>query len=203
MNETIINLYKETYSVSEVMRQIKMSRGKITKILKDADVYEGLSGPNYVAKKQELLRAKMQEKYGVDNISQAQTNSLIERNKIPYDSPQLLDDLEEYTRKVRRHTKNIFNRKNVATPPEVCYYTGIKFNDVLLEEVNPNDPYKRTVDHKHPILQCYLDGWSVEDAGGEDNLIFVLRVVNSIKSNTPHESFLPIAEQLKERLMHK
>lgn len=201
MNNTIINLYKETYSVSEVMRQLNISRGKIVKILKEADVYEGLTGPNYLIKKQEMLKSKMQEKYGVDNISQAKTNSLIKNNDIPYDKSEILEKYEEYSSLVRRHTKNLFIRlkRKGVTLPEKCFYTDVTFGDVLSEEINPNDPNKRTIDHKHPILLCYLDNWSVEEAGGEDNIVFVTRLCNSIKSNTSHDEFLVIANKLKQR----
>ncbi len=81
--------------------------------------------------------------------------------------------------------------------PTYCYYTGIQFAD---EEglVNPNDPRKRSVDHKVPVIICYLNGISVEQAGSIDNLTFVLKYVNSVKSNTEHKSFLAVAHKIRK-----
>ena len=199
INEQIIELYKQTYSVTEVLKSVDYGRNKVVKILKEAGVYEGLNGPNYLATKVKKHRQVMQEKYGVDNISQIKTNQLIESNKIQYDRFDFDDELREYTKQVRNYTKNLVTRKKAVALPTECFYTGIEFAEVNKEQTNPNDPLKRTVDHKHPIILCYFDGWTVEQAGGEDNIVFVLRYINSLKSNTSHECFLPIANKVKEK----
>jgi len=201
--QQIIDLYKKTYSISEMLNSVPHRRNKIVKILKEAGVYEGLNGPNYLAKKVEKHRNVMREKYGVDNISQIRTNKLIESNNIEYDKFSFDENLKKYMKDVRNHSKNLVTRKKTITPPKTCFYTGLEFAEEFKNAVNPNDPLKRTVDHKHPIILCYLEGWSVEDAGGEDNLVFVLRYINSVKSNTTHECFLPIANILKERLRNE
>ena len=199
-NEKIIELYRQTYSVTEVLKHIEYGRAKTVKILKAADVYEGLNGPNYIAMKLKKHKEVMQQKYGVDNISQLRTSKLIESNKIGYDKFDFDDELKHYTNEVRKYTKNLVTRKKLVAFPTECFYTNIEFVDVSKQHVNPNDPLKRTVDHKHPIILCYFDGWTIEQAGGKDNIIFVLRYVNSLKSNTTHECFLPIANKVKEKL---
>ena len=201
-NQEIIDLYKQTYSVSEVLKSVEFSRNKVVKILKDAGVYEGINGPNYLAMKVERHKKVMQEKYGVDNISQIKTNKLIESNKIDYERFCFDDELKEYVKQVRNYTKNLVTRKKSVIIPTRCFYTNVEFSEVNKDRVNPNDPCKRTTDHKHPIILCYFDGWSVEEAGGEDNVIFVLRYINSLKSNTTHECFLPIAERVKEKFLN-
>lgn len=200
MEKQVIELYKECYSVTEVMEKTRLSRRKIVRILKESGVYEGLNGPNYLAKKQENLKKTMFEKYGVENISQLNCDSLKERNSIPYEKIGFDIEFSEYKKRVANYTKNLVTRKKAIELPETCFYTGYRFRDCDQEKVNPNDPFKRTVDHKYPILLCFIDGWTVEEAGGPDNLIFVIRYVNSVKSNTTHEAFLPIAEKIKHML---
>ena len=202
-NEQLVEVYKQTYSVTEVLKVTTLGRKKVVAILKDAGVYEGLNGANYLAAKVKKHKEVMQAKYGVDNISQIRDNKLIRSNKIEYKNFTFDDELHLYIKNVRNHTKNLVTRRKLIKLADRCYYTGIEFADVYKEEVNPNDPLKRTVDHKHPILLCYFDGWSVEKAGGEDNLVFVLRYINSLKSNTSHECFIPIAKGLKERLKNE
>lgn len=200
--ESVIELYKETYSVSQVIEKTGMNRKAITKILKDANVYEGLSGPNYLAKKAENHKKVMLEKYGVENISQIRQNGIVKDNSIEYSKVSFDEKLKEYKDKVYRYSKKIIYSKKskLVDIPDTCFYTGITFADCLQERVNPNDPYKRTIDHKHPIILCYTEGWSIEEAGGPDNVTFVLRYINNLKSNTTHESFLAIAEQIKPHL---
>ena len=87
--------------------------------------------------------------------------------------------------------------------PEVCYYTGVRFIDCDQAKVNPNDPRKRTIDHKIPVIIGYLQGLSVKEISKPENITFVLRYVNTIKSNTLHDNFLPIAEHIKHAFMMK
>jgi len=200
MENDIIACYTETYSVTKVIEKTGIGRKRIVRILKEAGVYEGLNGPNYLAKKQENLKQTMLEKYGVENISQLNCDSLKERNSIAYKNIGFDLEFSDYKKRVANYTKNLVTRKKSIVLPEKCFYTGYRFRDCDSEKVNPNDPFKRTVDHKYPILLCFIDGWPIEEAGGPDNIIFVLRYVNSVKSNTTHESFLPIAEKIKKML---
>lgn len=90
----------------------------------------------------------------------------------------------------------------METIPTVCFYTDLPFADNI-GEVNPNDPYKRTVDHKKPVLICFLAGTPIEEAARPENLSFVLRCVNTAKANTRHEDFLPIAKIIKQELTNE
>lgn len=45
---------------------------------------------------------------------------------------------------------------------------------------------------------CYLNNIRAEEAGSKDNIVFVLKYVNSVKSNTLHESFLTIANKIRK-----
>lgn len=201
-NEEIISLYKTSYSVSEVLRYLKtkgisIGRLKVTNILKNAGLYEGLSGKNYTKKKAEQHKKIMLEKYGVDNISKIK-NAWSSLNKIYYDKISFDDDLKRYNESVRKLTSK---NKKYFDNEEYCFYTGVKFADFIKSEVNPNDPFKKTIDHKKPIILCFFEGLSVEEAASLDNLVCVCRYANSLKSNTTNESFLEIAKILKRKFI--
>lgn len=196
--DEIIKIYKNTYSVSEVQRNLGpgIGRKRIEKILKELNLYEGMTGPNYLAKKVELNKSICLERYGVDNISKLTGGSFIETNKLHYDKPNYLTiDFEKYKKMVVRNTKkNIKKLKNI---PNYCEYTGIQFSDIN-GQVNPNCFRKRSVDHIVPIIHCYISGKTIEETSDISNIKFVLRYVNSIKGNTTHESFLPLAAKIRE-----
>lgn len=197
MKTKYIEKYQDTYSVSEVLRTFNdgVGRGRIVKVLKEAGIYEGLSGPNYLKKKVENNEKIMMDKYGVINWGQTKEGGYKKQNKIPYQKISYLDDqYKEYRAAVEKETRK--NIKKIDLPKH-CYYTGIQFAD---EEgpVNPNDPRKRSVDHKVPVIICYLNGIPVEQAGNIDNIVFVLKYVNSVKSNTEHESFLAISHKIRK-----
>lgn len=198
MKQFYIDTYLETYSVSEILRRRgdNIGRTRIVKILKDEGIYEGLNGENYLKKKVENYENLMLDKYGVKNVGQLPGNGWESQNSIPYEKIGFLGaECKEYKKLVEKYTK-----KNVSKieKPRYCFYTGIRFADDELESVNPNDPRKRTVDHKVPVIICYLNGVDPKVAASVDNLIFVLRYVNSIKSNTLHESFLSIAPKIRK-----
>lgn len=197
MRNKYIKKYKETYSVSDILRSFNdgVGRSRIVSILKEEGIYESLSGSNYLKKKTEKHKKIMMEKYGVTNWGQTKEGGYKKQNKIAYKKISYLDDQYKlYRDAVERET-----RKNIRKidRPKYCYYTGIQFAD---EEgpANPNDPRKRSIDHKIPVIICYLNGVSIEEAGGINNLIFVLKYVNSVKSNTDHDSFLSIAQKLRK-----
>jgi hypothetical protein len=192
-----INKYLETYSVTEVMKQSEcgVGRNRIVKILKEHGIYEGLSGPNYLKKKVKKMEEILLERYNVKNWGQTGEGGYKQMNKIPYKKiSYLTDQYKEYRLLIHKKTEK--NLKKL-TPPKYCHYTGILFAD---EEYapNPNDPRKRSVDHKLPIIICYLKGMSVEEASSIDNLIFVLKYVNSVKANMTEDSFIPIAEAIRK-----
>ena len=207
----IIDLYKETYSVTEVLDLLTekydvvknysfINRKTIENILKEENVYESFSGKNFNKKRVEKIKNTMNEKYGVDNIGQLDGYGFKELNKIPYEKVDFLhDQMEKYKKKVERLTKKNAKKLN---KPNYCQSTGILFADSEFEQVNPNDPRKRTVDHKKSVVVCYLEGISAEQCASEDNIEFVLRYVNSVKGNTCVENFQPIANKIREAFIN-
>ena len=203
MKNTYLKIYKETYSVSEIMRRSKdgVGRGRIVNILKKEGIYEGLNGPNYIKKKVENHEKIMMEKYGVINWGQMKDAGYKKQNKIPYKNVSYLtDDYKNYREHVDKLTKLNIKKYYDKNVPKYCYYTGIKFAD---EEgpVNPNDPRKRSIDHKTPVIHCFLTGVSVEEASSLDNVVFVLKYVNSIKAQSTEESILPIAKEIRKAFL--
>lgn len=206
--EKYIKEYLETYSVSEIVRRYEgsenINRREVVKILKLAGVYEGLNGPNYLKKKAENYKNIMLERYGVDNWSRLE-NQWDTLNEIPYTKFSFLEDeVGKYKKKVSKLAKKYLKKclkNNLA--PDYCEYTGILFADSEFDKVNPNDPRKRTLDHKVSVIQCFFNGVSPEDCSSEKNLTFVLRYVNTLKGCTSHEDFLPIAQKLRKVLINE
>lgn len=203
IKEKYIKMYKETFNVSSILRKYSKEdgygRGPITEMLKEEGIYEGLSGLNHNKKKFENIRKTMLEKYGVENPGQLESNGYRKLNKISYKKINYLtDDFKKYSDNVRKLTHQIFLEfKKQNKLPKYCDYTGIQFAD---EEgpVNPNDPRKRSIDHKIPIIHCYLEGVDVMLAANIKNIAFVLKYVNSVKGNTSYDSFLPLALKIRK-----
>lgn len=206
MKQQYIKLYKETYSVTQVMNIVNdgVGRRKINKILKDAGIYEGLNGPNYLKKKQEVIQNIMVDRYGVRNISQLKKTGYTTLNKIEYQKiGKINEELHVYKSAVRKLTeKNIKEHYN-KNLPEYCYYTGIRFADAIQDKVNPNDPRKRSIDHKLPIIMGYYGGHSVEEVADINNITFVLKYVNTVKCNMPEDAFIPLAKKIREVFIHE
>lgn len=198
--EKLIDRYKDCYSVSTLMGEFHLSRGEIVSILKEENVYEGLKGPNYLRKRSEDFRKIMYDKYGVINPGQLPHGGYGSSNKLPRDDiPYLMTEYQDYRKAVDNYIKNyVRRRKRNNSFPTHCYYTGIRFKDEEVDSVNPNDLRKRSVDHKIPVVIGYLNGLSIEEINAEENIIFVLKYVNSIKGNIAHESFTPLAEKIRK-----
>lgn len=195
-----IELYKQTYSVSKIMETVNDGNGRniIVNILKEARVYEGLSGPNYLKMKIKNHEELMMKKYGVKNWGQTKDGGYKSLNKIPYEKVSYLtDEYIEYKQRVEKITKKNIKKYYKNELPKYCYYTGIEFADVK-GTPNPNDPRKRSVDHKTPILHCYLNEISEAEAGSIDNTVFVLKYVNSVKAQSTEESILPLMEKIRK-----
>jgi hypothetical protein len=204
-------LYIKTYSVTHCVEIISsyttLSMNIIRKIfvdrMKPLNILEGVSGINQQAMKQSKIRKTTFDRYGVINIGQ-KTGGWTESNNIPYEKLSLMSDLSIYRDQVNNLTwKYFINLKRTHTIPSECHYTGITFNDNLLERVNPNDPYKRTMDHITPVTEAFFKGWSPEKTSEKNNIVFCLRVINTLKSNTNYNDFvinyLPhIIEKLNE-----
>lgn len=205
MNELIIELYKEHYSVSEVLRQViakgeNYSRQNIVTILTNAGIYEGLNGENYIKIHRNRVNKIIKEKYGVDNYGTI-SRGFGDSNKIPYKNVKYLtENFLEYKRAVILLTTRLSKK---LKKPDYCEYTGIRFCDTVGVRSNPNDPRKRSIDHRTPIVTCYLNGINIKDAASVNNLAFVIRYVNTIKSNTDYDSFLPLAVKIREAFINE
>ena len=204
--QEIIDHYTTHYSISKIIRDFTLNgqdflqRDKIEKIIKDAGVYEGMYGENYLKKKVEVTQKTLSDRYGVINPGQLVDGGWAKQNKIPYQKFHFIDnDFKIYREKVIKISKK--NTSNIV-PPRFCEYTGILFAD---EEgpTNPNDPRKRSIDHTVPIIVCYLNNISPEYTGSIENIKFVLKFVNSVKGNSLEESFLPIALKIRKALINE
>lgn len=200
--DNIVSLYLKTYSVQRVMKELEVdgvmvvTRTQVEDVLKKEKVYEGQTGDNYGKRKRERWSQTMLNRYGTTAVN----NNLEERNAIPYE-PIVIgdDDYEHWAKRVEAVTKKSLKTIEV---PETCAYTGFEFADNK-GTPNPNDPFKRTIDHKTPKRLAYIYGWTPEQTGAPENLAYVIRYANSLKSNTDYESFKPVALYLREAIKNQ
>jgi hypothetical protein len=203
LKEFITKTYLDTYSTTKVQEGVKlhfdplMGRSPIVDYLKSVNLYEGLNGSNYLKKKVELQVKLLQEKYGVSNWGQMSDGGWKIQNKIPYKKIKMIDEIVEYKKQVEKLTyKTIKKMKKLGNIPTHCEYTNVLFADSE-GTPNPNDPRKRTVDHVVPVSHCFLLGWSPGKAASEDNIKYILRLVNTMKGNSDYTSFAPLIPVLK------
>jgi hypothetical protein len=210
--EYIADYYKKTYSITECCKyavekeksHIKHTslRVIITKHLDLLGIRESFGDLNFHTHRQHKLENVMMNKYGVINNGQRAGAGFKLLNSIPYVKLALDEEYSKFREQVRLATRRIRWIDGEVSPK--CYYTGITFNDELLDKVNPNDPFKRTIDHKVSVTEAFFRGWTVEQTVAKDNLVFCLRVVNTTKGNTTEKDFrkliLPV---LKKRLEHE
>ena len=202
--ELIIKDYlNQKCSVSKVLKKFGVwGRRYITNLLKKRGVH---SSVNPESKKILYEHSYKQaektcfKKYGVKNIGETKQYGYCASNKIPYKKPTFFNSLMRFHEKVHALTKN--NLKKI-TPPEYCEYTGIKFADTY-GPCNPNDPTKRSVDHKMPRNVAFFAGWSPEKTASTENLVFCLKYCNTVKSNTIHKDFIPIAQHLRKYFINE
>lgn len=202
IKDEIRKSYKQNYAVSEVLRElgskgIKVNRSGVTELLKRDGIYEGLTGPNYTKRHAARVKKAMLKNHGVENYGQI-SRGFAKLNKIAYKKPEAFgNNWEAYRSQVKLFTARSLKE---LPKPDYCEYTGIRFADAdkPAKQINPNDPIKRTLDHKVAVLTGYILGMPPEEIGSIDNLAYVIRHVNTIKSNTSYEDFLPIAEKLRE-----
>jgi hypothetical protein len=131
IKNNIIQIYKEHYSVSEVLRNCQKGIGRTTikNILKKEGIYEGLTGKNYLKKKVEKNEKLMIEKYGVKNWGQTKNGGYKKLNKIPYKKISYLsDEYINYRSEVAKETEKTI-KKHFKTYPKYCFYTKILFAD--------------------------------------------------------------------------
>jgi hypothetical protein len=190
--------YLKTYNVSGILREFpNTTRRRVTAFLKDEGIFESLNGENYLKTRVKEHESLMMQRYGVKNYGQI-SGGWKEQNQIPYDKLDFEPDLKNYKESVYKLTRRWYKKKDTNIPTH-CFYSGIEFSDTK-GAPNPNDPFKRTIDHKKPVILCYFEGMSVEEAADESNLIFIIRYLNSLKSNTSHEAFLPIVEKFNQKI---
>jgi len=173
--------YEEGESISSLCEKYNISRGSVEGcILKSGGK---LLGFNYSkihrTKRIDKIQKTLKSRYGVINPGQIAGNGYQGLNRIPYDRPTFVEDFNIYRDKVGIATKKTLSK---IEKPDACDITGIRFADER-GKVNPNDYFKRSIDHKKSILECFMDGNSVEEAAGESNIIFVLKYINSIKGS--------------------
>jgi hypothetical protein len=133
--------------------------------------------------------------------------NLMERNKIDYQTPKFQVEMNEWIRicsdSVRkRHSRTRIGKvkhsrsdcKPVLKEEDYCWYTGIKFADAEQQFVNPNDPRKRSLDHKIPLAICYINGMTMDEANHPDNLCWCLKVINNVRGTSDLNSFKPVAD---------
>lgn len=139
---------------------------------------------------------------------------LIQRNKIPFETPEFQITMNEWIRIAsdsvrKRHSRTRVGKvkhsrcdaKPVLKEEDYCYYTGIKFADAEQQFVNPNDPRKRSLDHKIPLAICYINGMTMDEANHPDNLCWCLKVINNVRGTSDLESFKPVAEYYRKKFI--
>jgi len=208
-NEYIVGLYKSTYSVSECCNILQdkfllghaVIRKIVTAILKERNVFEGITGEHMQSAKQAKMKKTMLFRYGVINAGQMDGNGFKQQNKIPYTSPVFFEKYNKFRKLVDYQTRKTVSK---LAKPVYCEYTGVMFADNQQLDVNPNDPCKRTVDHIQSVYECFFKGWTVEQTSGIDNLIFCLRLCNTIKGNNEVNHFrLNIANNIREGFINE
>ena len=193
-------LYLSSFSVKSCVDQIidkektLITHGAIRKFtdsfLDGLGIREGVNGKNNQRFKQQKIRQTTRERYGVDNVGQIPGKGWV-NNSIPYKKLLFVDELAIFRKEVSDLTWNTFMRmKRRGIIPIKCHYTGICFNDELLDQVNPNDPFKRSIDHVVPVTEAFFKGWSSDQTASDDNIVFCLRIINTLKSNTNHDDFV-------------
>lgn len=201
LKKYIKTLYLEKSSVSECVEIIKekentkLSLAKIRKIVDpvviDLGIKKSLTDKDLNKKRQDKIKQTMLKRYGVVNNGQRAGHGWSNLNQINYEKLKLDTELNDFRKKVnyltRKHVERLKRQNKI---PDKCFYTGITFRDAYRQNVNPNDPYKRSVDHRMPVIEMFLKGSTPEDVCQEDNIVFCLRVVNTYKANTAEEYFI-------------
>jgi len=141
---------------------------------------------------------------------------LTERNKLPTETLEFQKDMLDWCRVAsdsirKRHSRTrvglVKHKRSDAKPvlkeEDFCYYTGVRFVDAEEEFVNPNHPRKRSLDHKIPLLYCYIQGWTMDEANHPDNLCWCLKCVNNVRGCSDLKSFQPIADYFRQKFIEE
>lgn len=188
----ILEFYKINNTVSDVIKEFGVTRNAVTKFLKESGVFTGLF--NQKARADKRMKT-LQSRYGITNFGQTETmkQRLKERNNIAYVVPSFNDQFLLYKKKVINIT---YKNKKFLVDSQYCYFTGIFFGDNF-GPVNPNDPIKKSLDHKISIAEGFFNGLSEEVIGGVSNLCWCIRYCNSLKGNMSAEAFIPLAKHIR------
>ena len=197
----MIEMYKENHNVSMLLRKFDISRNCLQRLLEDVGIYEPSSISSRNARAL-AVKLSMQDKYGIDNPGQfeSQKKALHIRNSFVKTHLMVESDFKKYSKEVDYFTNK--NKKYIIDSG-YCFYTGIKFVDYVLESINPNDPLKRTIDHKMSKLEGFYSNTSPDIIGSRVNLVYCIRYCNSIKGNMSTASFQPYAKLIRERLINE
>jgi len=140
--------------------------------------------------------------------------NLTELNKVNYVTPDFQKQLTEYIRLAgdnirKRHSRTRVGKvkhsrkdaKPVLAEYDYCYHTGIKFIDAEIENPNPNDPRKRSLDHIKPLVICFIEGMTIDEANHPDNLCWCLKCVNNVRACTDIKSFKVVADFYRDQFI--
>lgn len=214
INSYILDLYNQVCSISACVENIVQKedtvispsriRLLVEKLLEGKDVTTGFTS-KMIAARQARTKKTMLEKYGVENYGQLPHGGWGERNKIPYKKLTLSNNYTAYRKKVDYFTRKLHERLlREDNVPTKCFYTGCTFTDAAGEPVNPNDPFKRSVDHRIPVIESFVKGVDPEDVATVENTVYCLRIVNNLKSNTNEDHFVKeILPKFKELLLNE
>ena len=199
----IVEEYKKSYSISEMLRTLGLinstgARGHIKSILVEKGVYQGVGGLSALHK-QTRIQKTMKDRYGVINAGQM-PNGGWKHNDVEMNSVSFLKEFTSYCIDVDKYTK--INKKRMIMSNH-CYYTGITFADVMMDKVNPNDPLKKSIDHKISKWAGFMTGESPDMIGSTQNLVYCLKYCNTIKNQMCEDTFKPYAFIIREKLINE
>lgn len=197
----IVELYKQSYSISNVISTLELSSGArrhIETLLKAEGMYEGIGGKSAlykVKRAQDTFKAR----YGVINPGQLPGGGW-KHNKVPKTQINFITDFKIYSDQV-----DIITQRNIKKmlPVEFCYYTGIRFIDSYQDVINPNDLLKRSCDHRISKWIGYMMDILPDNIGDISNLCYCLRYCNTLKSNMSEDQFRPLAAIIRERFINE
>ncbi len=200
----IVEEYKKTYSVSDILRSVGLdtrgsaARNYIVTILKNEGIYQGVGGLSALHK-QKKIQQTMLDRYGVINTGQLPEGGW-KNNDTKKTEIQFLNEFKDYCKKVDEHTKR---NKKMLILTKNCYYTGIAFADDHITNINPNDPLKRSVDHKISKWIGFMTNLSPDFIGSATNLVYCLKYCNTIKNQMDEQMFMPFAKIIREKMINE
>jgi hypothetical protein len=200
----IVEEYKKTYSVSDILRSIDLdvrrsaARDHIVSILKNEGIYQGVRGLT-ATHRQKKTQQTMLDRYGVINTGQLPGYGW-KNNDTKKTEIQFSNEFKNYCKIVDEHTK--INKK-IMIPIKYCYYTGIAFADGYIANINPNDPLKRSIDHKTSKWIGFMTDVPPDFIGSVTNLVYCLKYCNTIKNQMNEQMFMPFAKIIREKMINE